>query len=197
MNVKIVAADEKIAQWIADREALARSLDNAQQRHQQALASTAAVRLAVSMPPPGAHAVPAHASLVEALRHTMEAQMRTCGVEDSVQAAMMEVAREDFDSLLVRLSALVNATQPAKTDGAPMSTDAASLGHATGDARIQPRASPKEGDRLPAQTLASPTKVAREGHAEALRTGTREDGLAAARLLVATGTAAVDGQSSC
>ena len=76
-----------------------------------------------------------------------------------------------------------------------MPAGAATVGNAVGDARIQPRVSPKEGDRLPAQALASPAQVAKAGHAEAQRSETREAGLAAARLLEATGIAAVEGLS--
>ena len=106
---RIDGADAKIAHWIADREALARSLTNAQQRHQEALASTATVRLAVGTQPPGAPAVPAHATLFEVFQHAIEAQLCTCEVEDKVKFEMRELAQRGLVVLLSRMATMASA----------------------------------------------------------------------------------------
>ena len=66
------------------------------------------------------------------------------------------------------------------------------MGNAVGDARIQQRVSPKEGDRLPAQALASPSQGLKAAHAETQRLVTREASYAAARAQEAVDPAAFE-----
>ena len=66
------------------------------------------------------------------------------------------------------------------------------MGNAVGDARIQPRVSPKEGDRLPAQALASPSQGVKAAHAETQRVEKREAAYAAARAQEAKDAAAFE-----
>ena len=183
-----------------------------------------------------APAVPAHATLFEVFQHAIEAQLSACEVEDKVKLEMRELAQRDLVVLLSRMATMANAAASTRPVGAPsqaqprpgamsdtasvlqappvMPAGAATVGNAVGDARIQPRVSPKEGDRLPAQALASLSQGVKAAHAETQRLEKREavyaaaraqeamdaavfeeEQAAAARLQEATGIAAVEGLS--
>ena len=189
LSGKLTAMGEKIAQWSADREALTRSLDNAKLKHQQTLAVTETVRLAVGLPPAVAHAAPAHASLIEALRHTMEVQLRTQGgVGDGVQAEMLEVAQVNFESLSERLRVMFNMAQvPRAATGAAApatpkmpaagATTATPAAGAVGGALLKPRVP------LQVESMAKPSaaQAAKLAHSGALRGVEREAAFAAGR----------------
>ena len=149
---------------------------------QQALATSETVRLAVGLPHADARTAPAHASLVEALQHTLAAQLRTQdGVEDGVQAKMLEVARVSFEGLYEQLGGLFQMAQlpraatgaaaPA-TPKAPAARAAAapSAAGAVGGALLEPRVPIQAGS----MAKRSAAQEAKEKFAERQRGENRE-----------------------
>ena len=185
---KLQTKQAKIEQLSTERELLERAMVLALSAQQAAEACYNAVLQAgatatASGGPDAAPAVlVAHASLLEALQHTLVAQLRTQhGLEDGVQAKMLEVARVSFEGLFEQWGgmfqmaqlprAATGAAAPA-TPKAPAARAAAapSAAGAVGGALLEPRVPIQAGS----MARRSAAQEAKEKFAERQRGENRE-----------------------